>query len=84
MKNLKLYENFGKDWKLEMSDYIKSDRRDLERDADNISKSDIDDVISGFDTKYKSTGDWVEKFRFIGSHFGMEDDEIEELIGNQE
>lgn len=89
MDKLKLFENFDKKinenyWQTEMSDYIKSERRDLEK-ANNITKADIDDVISGFETMHKdSEGSYDDKFRFVGSYFGFEDDEVESMMSSNE
>lgn len=92
MRRIRLFENFDRitnqfvlglseNWETEISDIIKSDFRDLENDADNISKGDIDEVIQAHGRKHgEPDANYVDIFNFIGTYFGMEMKEIDDML----
>lgn len=76
-----LDEGLHENWETEITDIIKSDFRDLERDADNISKQDIDEVIQAYGRKHgEPDANYIDMFNFVGSYFGMNIQELQDMI----
>ena len=80
-KYVRLFENYdvAVDWSEELAKYIETERSDLVK-AGDIKKGDIDEVVAGFMRQEETDANYNDMFTFVGTHFGLEDQVIQDML----